>query len=105
MKSIDKVGRKMPYRVPDGYFDVLTEKIIDDCLNRDHAVRHSVFHVCGRVAAAVVAVFAVLLTVHLSFDRDIVSVDEVGQAYMALSDYDKAVLSDLYLDDYYLFDE
>lgn len=105
MESIDKVGRTMPYRVPDDYFDGLTEKIIDNCLNGNHAVRHSFFYVCCRVAAAVVAVIAVLLTVHLAFDREIVSVDEVGEAYMALSDYDKAALADFYLDEYYLFDE
>jgi len=63
MKKPDKISEKNPFRVPEGYFEEVNQKIISSTIEKGHAVRSSVIPARFRpylLAAASIAGFLIL---------------------------------------------
>jgi hypothetical protein len=76
--EFQKIGKKMPYSVPDGFFDRITEKTLEEARSREKISRKP--FVLWRTMA-VAASIAILFTVgYLLFTPS--SVKQTGQAFL-----------------------
>lgn len=98
--NFDKTGKKMPYRVPDNFFDDVENKIIANAHSRQR--RHRGLTLAFRLTA-VAATLAILLAVGShstsSHKTDFI---EIAQAFDNLSDADQSYLLEIYQDDIFI---
>lgn len=97
-------GRRMPFTVPDGYFDSLSRQILD-AADSEAAIekpRRRFARLMPKlaVAASVAAVVAVVLTVVLRAPS--VTLDDVEAVYSSLSSEDQELMDFDYNDDIFL---
>lgn len=98
--NIMKVGRRMPYKVPDGMFDDIERNVLTEtgCAGKSGH--------CGRIAGVACALAASLALV-ISLSRHIQSstVDsfaEVQEAFADLDNADQIFLKEVYNEDTFL---
>lgn len=98
--SFDKIGKKMPYRVPGNFFDEVENTIIARALTRHN--KRNTLKIFYRIMA-VAATFALIL-VFVSHDtaNDKTDFAEIAQAFDDLSDADQTYLLEIYQDDIFI---
>lgn len=99
MDQLTKIGRLMPYKVPEGYFDNMASGIIESNANIAYG-----FAPLRRIALAVASVAVVLIASYMAFDKNRVSSSDVDDAFMAMSETDRYYILDLYQNELYLFE-
>lgn len=107
--DLDKIGKKMPYTTPDGFFDELESNIWKEVKGEmkpekieNPVKRRSVYTFLGR-AAAVAAVVVVVLMAGLKFSKPAVpTVEDVDLAFCQLSDEDQDYLLSIYQEDIFI---
>lgn len=116
--DFDKIGKRMPYTTPDGFFDELEEDIWQEVKNDCQEARNAktvamVPEALGRKSAklrllmrsaiAVAASIVLVFVVQMNFHRpNTASVTDVDQAFSQLSSDDQAYLLDIYQDDVFI---
>lgn len=94
--DFDKIGKRMPYTTPDGFFDTLEDDIWKEV---KPAKPHFLVRSCIAVAAAV----AVLIAVHIGFQNSAdTSINDVDRAFSQLTTADQAYLLDIYQNDVFI---
>lgn len=99
MDELEKIGRRMPYKVPEGYFDNMVSDII---AVKSHSA--NAFGQLRRIALAVASVAAVLFATYMAFDRNKITGSDVDDAFIAMSETDRSAFLELYQNDMYLFE-
>lgn len=92
----DKIGRQMPYRVPDSFFDDFENRIIAG--HRRRTIRHRVKMLLLPLGAAA-AIAILLLAVRPAAFSPATGYAEIAQAFDDLSEADRTCLLDTYQDD------
>lgn len=89
------IGKRMPYTIPDGFFDQLEEDIRKEV---KPAKSHSLLRTVLAVAAS-----AALLVIGMNFPKsDSVSINDVDLAFSRLTTDDQAYLLDIYQEDVFI---
>lgn len=98
--NFDKIGKKMPYRVPDTFFDDVENTIMINVRKRQN--KRNVFKIFYRIIA-VAATLALLLVIG-SPDTTKHKTDfaEIAQAFDNLSEADQTYLLEMYQDDIFI---
>lgn len=114
--DFDKVGKRMPYSTPEGFFKEMEANILEAVKDdtpqplKTEQKKRPLMRVMWTAVLAVVASVAVLLVLHIDFsaphaalpsqtDRELQAVD---QAFAQLSAADQAYLLDVYQEDVFL---
>lgn len=101
--DIDKLDRRMPYRVPDSFFDDFENKIIAETDKPRIAKRINIKRLL-LPAGIVAATAAILLTVNIApseFD-DSADYYDIALVFDNLSDDDRTCLIDAFQDDIFI---
>lgn len=93
---LDKIGRQMPYRIPDSFFDDFENRIIAG--HRRRSTRHRVKMLLLPLGAAA-AIAILLLAVRPAAFSPATGYAEIAQAFDDLSEADRTCLLDTYQDD------
>jgi hypothetical protein len=98
--NFDKIGKKMPYRVPDTFFDDVENTIMINMRKRQN--RRNTVKIFYR-SIAVAATLALLLVVG-SPDQtnDKTDFADIAQAFDNLSEADQTYLLEMYQDDIFI---
>ena len=89
------IGKRMPYSIPDGFFDQLEEDIRKEV---KPAKSHSLLRTVLAVAASVA-----LIVISMNFPKsDKVSINDVDQAFSQLTADDQDYLLDIYQEDVFI---
>lgn len=114
--DFDKVGKRMPYSTPEGFFKEMEANILEAVKDdtpqplKTELKKRPLMRVMWTAVLAVAASVAVLLVLHIDFsaphsaqpsqtDRELQAVD---QAFAQLSAADQAYLLDVYQEDVFL---
>ena len=106
--DFNQVGKRMPYSVPNGFFDQLEEDVMKDVRGqkddvRGGANRKKALYIALRVAMAAAAAIALFLVVSSLLPKDSADgFDSVQLAYNNLSDEDQEFLSEIYEEDEFI---
>lgn len=102
--DFDKVGRKMPYRVPDTFFDNMEMRIMATALPAPRRRRNLLpaLRQSARVAGAVAAVALLLVAVERVTPEAVACSTEIDIAFDSLSDADRSSLLEIYQDDIFM---
>lgn len=92
----DKIGRQMPYRVPDSFFDDFENRIIAG--HRRRSIRHKAKKLLLPLGAAA-AIAILMLAVRPAAFSPATGYAEIAQAFDDLSEADRTCLLDTYQDD------
>lgn len=92
----DKIGRQMPYRVPDSFFDDFENRIIAG--HRRRSIRHKAKKLLLPLGAAA-AIAILMLAVRPAAFSPATGYAEIAQAFDNLSEADRTCLLDTYQDD------
>jgi hypothetical protein len=109
--DFNKIGKQMPYRVPEGFFDDLEAAVAQEVgmpATTVHRVAPlPVWRKALRVCAAVAAVAAIVIVTTVALPSAQVNAQEltVEQAFANLSDEDQEYLLDTYQDVTYISDQ
>lgn len=120
--DFDKIGKRMPYTTPDGFFDKLEEdiwkEVKDDCFDttsekvdlpmtseENKAKRPRTLRVAMRCVLALVASVVVAFIVNMNFAKqDAATLNDVDQAFSQLTADDQAYLLNVYQDDVFIYE-
>ena len=98
--NFDKIGKKMPYRVPDTFFDELENTIMIEVQKRQN--KRNILKIFYR-SVAVAATIALLMIVGGSGTKnDMTDFAEIAQAFDNLSEADQTYLLEIYQDDIFI---
>lgn len=92
----DKIGRQMPYRVPDSFFNDFENRIIAG--HRRRSIRHKAKKLLLPLGAAA-AIAILMLAVRPAAFSPATGYAEIAQAFDDLSEADRTCLLDTYQDD------
>lgn len=95
--SIGRVGKRMPYRVPEGFFGEMEERIVGRAVAERK--RRRLWQPAWRWAAAAAVAAAVALAGLLPAGNSAPDFDAVAQAFDGLSPQDQEYVIDIYQDD------
>lgn len=105
--SFDKVGKRMPYSVPDDFFAKMEDNILEEIkgdtpkplgiTKKKRPVMQRLIPIALTAVAAIAAFF--VLDIHTSDSRQQDNMQDVEQAFTKLSTSDQAYLLSLYQDD------
>ena len=98
--DFNKIGKRMPYTTPDGFFDSLETDILKRSKTKSHK---SVIITLSSLAAAACIASVVLLSD--IFDKPQVGIENVDTAFASLSEQDHDFLLDVYSDDVFINNE
>lgn len=93
---LDKIGRQMPYRIPDSFFDDFENRIIAG--HRRRSIRHKAKKLLLPLGAAA-AIAILMLAVRPAAFSPATGYAEIAQAFDDLSEADRTCLLDTYQDD------
>ena len=96
-QDLDRIGKKMPYKVPEGFFEEMPSRIIERATRRQHRnniLRHVIRYTA--VAATIALVWMFADKVIFAPQDDYTSVE---LAFDQLSDDDQLYLLEVYQDD------
>ncbi len=98
--NFDKIGKKMPYRVPDTFFDELENTIMIEVQKRQN--KRNILKIFYR-SVVVAATIALLMIVGGSGTKnDKTDFAEIAQAFDNLSEADQTYLLEIYKDDIFI---
>lgn len=98
--NFDKIGKKMPYRVPDTFFDELENTIMIEVQKRQN--KRNILKIFYR-SVAVAATIALLMIVGGSGTKnDKTDFAEIAQAFDNLSEAAQTYLLEIYQDDIFI---
>lgn len=114
--DFDKVGKRMPYSTPEGFFKEMEANILEAVKNdtpkpdKIERKKRPLMRVMWTAVLAVAASVAVLLVLHIDFSAPLPShpsqteqeLQAVDQAFAQLSAADQAYLLDVYQEDVFL---
>lgn len=116
--DFDKVGKRMPYTTPDGFFDKLEDDIWKEVRNDSQGKQNSItatvethqavrkstkLQIFMRSAIAVAASIALLVVINMNFSKSNgTSINDVDQAFSQLTTDDQAYLLNIYQDDVFI---
>ena len=112
--DFSKVGKRMPYSTPEGFFKEMEANILEQVKNETQPVRiqpkkRSLRKVIWTAAIAVAASVAVLLVLNIDFSASSSQpsqvnngIQEVDKAFAQLSSADQAYLLSVYQEDVFL---
>ena len=107
--DLKNIGKKMPYTVPEGFFDALEQNVLAATTDRNRqekpAAKHrTMFKTMFAAAAglALVLVFSIYSKVNNKENSQETSFTEVEQAFCSLSQTDQDYLIEDYQDDIFL---
>lgn len=108
--DLDKVGKRMPYTTPEGFFDKLEEDVWEKAktgflenVASSHAERRRKLRLWQRSALAVAASIALVVALSIGFfSSGQVSANDVDQAFCQLSADDQAFLLSIYQEDLFV---
>lgn len=116
--DFDKIGKRMPYTTPDGFFynleDDIWKEVKDNCQEKNDCKTATIeprqarsksakFHIFMRSVIAAAASIALLLVIHMNFFKsNNVSINDVDQAFSQLTTDDQAYLLNIYQDDVFI---
>lgn len=95
----DKIGRQMPYRVPDSFFGDFENRIIAG--HRRRSIRHKAKKLLLPLGAAA-AIAILMLAVRPAAFSPATGYAEIAQAFDDLSEADRTCLLDTYQDDIFI---
>lgn len=98
--NFDKIGKKIPYRVPDTFFDELENTIMIEVQKRQN--KRNILKIFYR-SVVVAATIALLMIVGGSGTKnDKTDFAEIAQAFDNLSEADQTYLLEIYQDDIFI---
>ena len=104
--DFSKIGKQMPYTVPDGFFDQLEENVMNEVKAQPARKKATVLRMAIRAAIAIAACIALFLVVKkvLPQDNDTITDDfeNVELAFNNLSTEDQDYLLDVYQEELFL---
>lgn len=104
--DFNKTGKRMPYTVPDGFFDKMEENILKEVGKEPviHIKRKPAYlRVAMRSIAAIAAVVAVFLVFNIDFAKNhTIGFTDVEQAFNKLSHEDQSYLLEVYQYDIFI---
>mgnify|MGYP004506808499 CR=1 FL=1 len=116
--DFDKVGKRMPYTIPDGFFDKLEDDIWKDVKNNNQEKHNSTtvtvetqrvgrkstkLHLLMRSVITAAASIALLLVISMNFSKsNETSFNDVAQAFSQLTSDDQTYLLNIYQDDVFI---
>ncbi len=109
--DFNQVGKRMPYGVPDGFFDRLQDNVMHEIEEAPHVQSATIIKTKARktwmlrLAPLTAALVAVLLIPHRTTKEEVRqdgSYAKVEQAFNNLSDADRNYLVSVYQDDLFL---
>ncbi len=98
--DFNKIGKRMPYTTPDGFFDSLET----DILKRSKTKSHKSVIITLSLLAAAACIASVILFSGI-FDKPQVGIENVDKAFANLSEQDQDFLLDVYSDDVFINNE
>ena len=99
--DLEKLGKKMPYTVPDGFFDTMEARLMQEVVVKKK--KPTFRNVALWTGIAVAASLALLLVLRqLSPKTDEASFEQVEMAFNQLSDGDQQLMLDFYEEINYL---
>ena len=104
--DFSKIGKQMPYTVPDGFFDQLEENVMNEVKAQPARKKATVLRMAIRAAIAIAACIALFLVVKkvLPQDKDTITDDfeNVELAFNNLSTEDQDYLLEVYQEELFL---
>lgn len=102
--DFDKVGKRMPYQVPDSFFDQLESNVMQEVKSEVAVAKKSRFRrITWGTIISVAAAVALLVTVNLKSTKvNEYSAEAVNQAFSQLLPADQAYLLEVYDEDVFL---
>ena len=116
--DFDKIGKRMPYTTPDGFFDKLEDEIWKDVRNdcqkekndktatikpRQARSKATKTRLIIRSVIAAAAAIALLLVINMNFGKSYnASVKDVDQAFSQLTTADQTYLLSVYQEDVFI---
>ena len=103
--DFEKVGKRMPYTVPDGFFDKLEQDVmaeIEQNATIQKKPRKRLLRFVGFAAAAAVALFIVITIFPQKQETPAADFETVRLAYSELSAEDQEFLQEIYNDDLFI---
>lgn len=104
--DFSKIGKQMPYTVPDGFFDQLEENVMNEVKAQPARKKATVLRMAIRAAIAITACIALFLVVKkvLPQDNDTITDDfeNVELAFNNLSTEDQDYLLEVYQEELFL---
>lgn len=100
--EFDKIGKRMPYTTPEGFFDKLEDDIWNG-VKQEAGHKSLKVRLLMRSVVAMAAAIALLLVIHLNFKKSsYCSMNDVDIAFSQLSTDDQAYLLSVYQDDVFV---
>ena len=104
--DFSKIGKQMPYTVPDGFFDRLEEKVMDEVKAKPARKKAIAIRMAIRAAIAVAACIALLLVIKKALpqgqDATTDYFENVELAFNNLSTDDQDYLLEVYQEEQFL---
>ena len=105
--DFDKMGKRVPYTTPDGFFDKLEEdiwkEVKDDYLGTTPAKKSHKLRILMRCALALAASVVIAFIINMNFAKqDTATINDVDQAFSQLTTDDQAYLLNVYQDDVFI---
>lgn len=104
--DFNKIGKQMPYTVPEGFFDQLQTKVMEEVAHEETITAP---RKVSRLRTIVKTIMAAAAVVGLFFmcnpfqtDKQDNSLDDVDQAFQQLSQADQNYLLQVYQDDVFI---
>lgn len=98
--DLHKIGKKMPYRVPDTFFDDVENRILAEA--RTRRSRRNVARIILRSIAAAAAIALLIVVGTPGSTAKKTDFADVAQAFDNLSDADRSYLLEMYQDDIFI---
>lgn len=104
--NFDTIGKRMPYIVPEGFFDQMEEKILAEVRQEKEASarKSRALRFVMRTVMAAAACVAIAFTIQWGFrtSSQQVNAQDVEQAFSELSQTDQAYILAVYQDDIFM---
>ena len=116
--DFDKVGKRIPYTTPDGFFDKLEDDIWKEVKNDSQEKQNNItatveiqqvgrkstkLHLLMRSVIAVAASIALLFVINMNFPKsNDTSFNDVDRAFSQLTTDDQAYLLNIYQEDVFI---
>ena len=98
--NFDKIGKKMPYRVPDTFFDELENTIMIEVQKRQN--KRNILKILYRSVAVAAAIALLMIVGGSGTKNDKTDFAEIAQAFDNLSEADQTYLLEIYQDDIFI---
>ncbi len=101
--DFDKVGKRMPYTVPEGFFDKLEEDVWKEVKTDCREKKSGRLRLVVRSAMAVAAAVALLVVINMGVSKPSpVTIDDVDRQFSRLSFDDQTYLLEIYQEDVFI---